>query len=96
MGSLALIKQFKVVFQQLFVDQKCSKFNKKLLEPNEITCLKVRCGEIQEHLISWSKMILDRPNRLGQVQIILGRVQIVLVRFKLDFPGLILIIWKFP
>ena len=56
-----------------------------------------------------SKMILDRPNCFGQIQIVLvgsksfwsgpnhfGWVQIILVTFKLDFYSLIFIIWAFP
>ena len=44
-----------------------------------------------------SKMILDRPNCFGQVQILsFGCIQIILVRFKLLFPGLFFLIWTCP
>jgi hypothetical protein len=43
--------------------------------------------------------IVCRPKRFWTVQMVLdafGRVQIILVRFKLDFSGLIFIIWTCP
>ena len=53
-----------------------------------------------------SKIILERPNCFGQVQIVLDRyklfwscfcwVQIFLVRFILEFSGLIFMVWTCP